>query len=132
MAIERHYTSAYLPLPAEDRRWPGAGNLCRHDYEDVAASYIVRRYRNHLPQFRAVIQHELAPAISFHAIAGCRVWSTSGRRRAVSEMISRQACEGIDRAQVVAESFIVEARRITQKAATRLTSSMEDRADQSP
>jgi len=37
----------------------GAGNVYRHDYEDVAASYVWRTVQNHLPLLRAVIQQEL-------------------------------------------------------------------------
>jgi len=39
----------------------GAGNIYRHDYEDVAASYVWTTVRNHLPPLRAVIDQELAP-----------------------------------------------------------------------
>jgi uncharacterized protein with HEPN domain len=38
----------------------GAGNIHRHDYEDVAASYVWVTLQNHLPPLRAVIEHELA------------------------------------------------------------------------
>ena len=38
----------------------GAGNIYRHDYEDVAASYVWVTVQNHLPPLRAVIEHELA------------------------------------------------------------------------
>ena len=38
----------------------GAGNIDRHDYEDVAASYVWVTLQNHLPPLRAVIEHELA------------------------------------------------------------------------
>ena len=44
-------------------RWKemaGAGNVYRHNYEDVAASYVWTTVQNHLPPLRAVIQHELA------------------------------------------------------------------------
>ena len=37
----------------------GAGNVYRHDYEDVAASYVWTAVQNHLPLLRAVIQQEL-------------------------------------------------------------------------
>jgi uncharacterized protein with HEPN domain len=38
----------------------GAGNIYRHDYEDVAASYVWITVQNHLPPLRTVIVHELA------------------------------------------------------------------------
>jgi uncharacterized protein with HEPN domain len=38
----------------------GPSNVYRHDYEDVALSYVWTTLRNHLPPLRAVIQHELA------------------------------------------------------------------------
>ena len=38
----------------------GAGNIYRHDYEDVAASYVWVTIQNHLPPLRAVISQELA------------------------------------------------------------------------
>ncbi|MGC2203881.1 MAG: HepT-like ribonuclease domain-containing protein [Stellaceae bacterium] len=38
----------------------GAGDVYRHDYEDVGASYVWRTVQNHLPPLRAVIQQELA------------------------------------------------------------------------
>jgi uncharacterized protein with HEPN domain len=38
----------------------GAGNVYRHDYEDVALSYVWTTLRNHLRPLRAVIQHELS------------------------------------------------------------------------
>jgi len=38
----------------------GAGNVYRHDYEDVAASYVWRTVENSLPPLRAVIQQELS------------------------------------------------------------------------
>jgi uncharacterized protein with HEPN domain len=38
----------------------GAGNIYRHDYEDVAASYVWVTVQNHLPLLRAVIERELA------------------------------------------------------------------------
>jgi uncharacterized protein with HEPN domain len=37
----------------------GAGNVYRHDYEDVAASYVWRTVKNSLPPLRAAIQQEL-------------------------------------------------------------------------
>jgi uncharacterized protein with HEPN domain len=42
------------------REMAGAGNVYRHDYEDVAVSYVWTTLQNHLPPLRAVIQHELA------------------------------------------------------------------------
>lgn len=42
------------------REMAGARNVYRHDYEDVALSYVWTTLRNHLPPLRAVIQHELA------------------------------------------------------------------------
>ena len=38
----------------------GAGNIYRHDYEDVAASYVWVTIHDHLPALRAVIAQELA------------------------------------------------------------------------
>ncbi|HVA39484.1 MAG TPA: HepT-like ribonuclease domain-containing protein [Candidatus Binataceae bacterium] len=38
----------------------GAGNIYRHDYEDVAASYVWVTVHDHLPPLRVVIGHELA------------------------------------------------------------------------
>ena len=49
----RHPTIAW-------KQMAGAGNIYRHDYEDVAASYVWTTLRNHLPVLRAVIAHELA------------------------------------------------------------------------
>ena len=37
----------------------GAGNIYRHDYEDVAASYVWVTVQNHLPPLRVVIEREL-------------------------------------------------------------------------
>ena len=37
----------------------GAGNVYRHDYEDVAANYIWDTMQNNLPPLRAVIEDEL-------------------------------------------------------------------------
>src|SRR5277367_1338317 len=58
--------SRRLPQPLKDRRpsiaWrrmAGAGNVYRHDYEDVAASYIWDTMQNNLPPLRAVIEDEL-------------------------------------------------------------------------
>lgn len=42
------------------KQMAGAGNIYRHDYEDVAASYVWATVRNHLAPLRAVIEHELA------------------------------------------------------------------------
>lgn len=42
------------------KQMAGAGNIYRHDYEDVAASYVWTTLRNHLPALRAVIEQELA------------------------------------------------------------------------
>lgn len=38
----------------------GAGNIYRHDYEDVAASYVWITVQNHLPPLRSVVDQELA------------------------------------------------------------------------
>ena len=38
----------------------GAGNIYRHDYEDVAASYVWVTVQNHLPPPRVAIDQELA------------------------------------------------------------------------
>jgi uncharacterized protein with HEPN domain len=40
----------------------GAGNVYRHDYEDVAVSYVWTTLQNHLPPLRAVVQREIAAA----------------------------------------------------------------------
>jgi uncharacterized protein with HEPN domain len=37
-----------------------AGNVYRHDYEDVAASYVWVTVQDHLPPLFVVIEHELA------------------------------------------------------------------------
>lgn len=42
------------------RQMAGAGNVYRHDYEDVAASYVWTTLRNHVPTLSAVIAEELA------------------------------------------------------------------------
>jgi uncharacterized protein with HEPN domain len=42
------------------REMAGAGNVYRHDYEDVAASFVWATVHNHLPPLRAVIAHELS------------------------------------------------------------------------
>lgn len=44
-------------------RWKemaGAGNVYRHDYEDVSVSYVWTTLQKHLPPLRAAVQHELA------------------------------------------------------------------------
>ncbi len=38
----------------------GAGNVYRHNYEDVAASYVWVTVQNHLRPLRVVIERELA------------------------------------------------------------------------
>ncbi len=42
------------------KQMAAAGNIYRHDYEDVAASYVWVTLQNHLPPLRAVIDRELA------------------------------------------------------------------------
>ena len=42
------------------REMAGAGNVYRHDYEDVAASFVWATVQNHLPPLRAVIADELS------------------------------------------------------------------------
>jgi uncharacterized protein with HEPN domain len=42
------------------KQMAAAGNIYRHDYEDVAASYVWVTLQNHLPPLRAVIDQELA------------------------------------------------------------------------
>jgi len=42
------------------KQMAAAGNTYRHDYEDVAASYVWVTLQNHLPPLRAVIDRELA------------------------------------------------------------------------
>jgi uncharacterized protein with HEPN domain len=42
------------------RKMAGAGNVYRHDYEDVAAQYVWDAVQDALPPLRAVIQQELA------------------------------------------------------------------------
>jgi uncharacterized protein with HEPN domain len=37
----------------------GAGNVYRHDYEDVAARYVWETVQRDLPPLRVVIQHEI-------------------------------------------------------------------------
>jgi uncharacterized protein with HEPN domain len=59
--------SRRLPSSLKDRhsaipwkRMAGAGNVYRHDYEDVAANYIWDTLQKELPSLRAVIEHELS------------------------------------------------------------------------
>ena len=42
------------------RNMAGAGNVYRHDYEDVAASFVWVVLQDHLPSLRIVIEQELA------------------------------------------------------------------------
>jgi uncharacterized protein with HEPN domain len=58
--------SRRLPLSLKDRhpsiawkRMAGAGNVYRHDYEEVAANYVWDTMQNDLPPLRAVIEQEL-------------------------------------------------------------------------
>ncbi|MDB5516861.1 MAG: hypothetical protein JWQ17_3619 [Tardiphaga sp.] len=39
-----------------------AGNVYRHDYEDVAAGFIWETVQRALPPLKAVIEHEIARA----------------------------------------------------------------------
>ena len=41
------------------KQMAGAGNVYRHDYEDVAARYVWDTVLRDLPPLRAVIQHEI-------------------------------------------------------------------------
>jgi uncharacterized protein with HEPN domain len=41
------------------KRMAGAGNVYRHDYEDVAANYVWDTMQNDLPSLRAVVEDEL-------------------------------------------------------------------------
>jgi uncharacterized protein with HEPN domain len=43
------------------RQIAGAGNVYRHDYEDVAASFVWATVKKDLPALRAVIERELDP-----------------------------------------------------------------------
>jgi uncharacterized protein with HEPN domain len=43
----------------EWKRMAGAGNVYRHDYEDVAANYVWDTVQVALPPLRAVVKHEL-------------------------------------------------------------------------
>jgi uncharacterized protein with HEPN domain len=38
----------------------GAGNIYRHDYEDVAASFVWVVLQDHLPALRVTVEQELA------------------------------------------------------------------------
>src|SRR3954454_21022985 len=42
------------------REMAGAGNVYRHDYEDVAASFVWATVHNHLPPLRVVIADEVS------------------------------------------------------------------------
>ena len=42
------------------KRMAGAGSVYRHDYEDVAASFVWVVLQDHLPPLRSVIEQELA------------------------------------------------------------------------
>jgi uncharacterized protein with HEPN domain len=44
----------------EWKQMAGAGNVYRHDYEDVAARYLWETIQRSLPPLRAVIEQELA------------------------------------------------------------------------
>jgi uncharacterized protein with HEPN domain len=61
--------SRRLPPALKDRhpmipwkRMAGAGNVYRHDYEDVAASFVWDTVKNELPPLRAVVERELREA----------------------------------------------------------------------
>jgi uncharacterized protein with HEPN domain len=41
------------------KQMAGAGNVYRHDYEDVAARYVWKTVNESLPPLRKVIEHEL-------------------------------------------------------------------------
>jgi uncharacterized protein with HEPN domain len=41
------------------REMAGAGNIDRHDYEDVAVEYVWATVQNHLPPLRRVVEQEL-------------------------------------------------------------------------
>ncbi len=58
--------SRRLPPSLKDRhpsipwkRMAGAGNVYRHDYEDVAANYVWDTLQDELPPLRAVVEQEL-------------------------------------------------------------------------
>ena len=42
------------------RQMAGAGNIYRHDYEDVAPAFVWETLERDLPPLRAVMEHELA------------------------------------------------------------------------
>jgi uncharacterized protein with HEPN domain len=42
------------------KRMAGAGNVYRHDYEDVAVSFVWVVLEDHLPSLRVVVEQELA------------------------------------------------------------------------
>jgi uncharacterized protein with HEPN domain len=46
------------------RQIAGAGNIYRHDYEDVAASFVWTTVKKDLAALRAVIEQELGPPAS--------------------------------------------------------------------
>ncbi|HEY1933394.1 MAG TPA: HepT-like ribonuclease domain-containing protein [Acetobacteraceae bacterium] len=50
---ERHPTIAW-------KKMAGAGNIYRHDYEDVAASFVWVVLQDHLPSLHIVVEQELA------------------------------------------------------------------------
>jgi uncharacterized protein with HEPN domain len=52
-ALKERHTSI------EWKRMAGAGNVYRHDYEDVAANYVWDTLQIALPPLRAVVEHEL-------------------------------------------------------------------------
>jgi uncharacterized protein with HEPN domain len=45
------------------RQMAGAGNIYRHDYEDVAAQYVWDTVQRALPPLRVVIEQELARSV---------------------------------------------------------------------
>jgi uncharacterized protein with HEPN domain len=45
------------------RQMGGAGNIYRHDYEDVAAQYVWDTVQRALPPLRVVIEQELARSV---------------------------------------------------------------------
>jgi uncharacterized protein with HEPN domain len=42
------------------KQMAGAGNIYRHDYEDVAARYVWETLKHDLPQLRLVVEREIA------------------------------------------------------------------------
>jgi uncharacterized protein with HEPN domain len=50
---ERHPSIAWQDMA-------GAGNVYRHDYEDVAATYVWRTVKQHLPPLRLAVVAEIA------------------------------------------------------------------------